>query len=43
MWKRSIDLDHDADAEAHEWLTEVNDALPVSNDGQRCYCQMRLL
>ena len=36
-------LDHDANAEAHERLAEVNDALASWGDCQRSDCQVRFL
>jgi len=41
--QQTNNLDHDADAETHEWFAEINNALSVSNDSQRCYGEICFL
>jgi len=36
-------LDHDADAEVHEWFAEVDDSFTLGWDRQRSYRQVCLL
>jgi len=41
--RREASVDHDADAELHERFAEVDDAFTHRRNGQRSYCNVRLL